>query len=99
MSNALFVPWGQTICLSPTQERGGGKHLSQTGGGDKHFYIEGGTNILPGQGGQTFYVGGGGAYDDDSEEMDVSEANFLVSEASKLSVGARILGARRALKF
>ena len=58
------------------------------------------------QGGQTFYVGGGGAYDDFVKEMNVSEANFLVSaaniivsEASKLSAGARILGARRALKF
>ena len=42
-------------------------------------------------------LGGGGAYDDVVEEMDVSEANFLVSaanifvsEASKLSAGARI---------
>ena len=55
---------------------------------------------------QTFYVGGGGAYDDVDEEMDVSEAKFhvsaaniFVSEASKLSAGARILRARRALKF
>ena len=47
------------------------------------------------------YVGGGGGNDhvDVDMEMDVSEANFLVSEASKLSAGARILGARRALKF
>ena len=44
-------------------------------------------------GAQTFFVG----YDDVDEEMDVSEANFLVSEgnisvskASKLSAGARI---------
>ena len=48
---------------------------------------------------QTFYVGGGGAYDDVDEEMNVSEANFLVSAASKFSAVARILGARRALKF
>ena len=49
-------------------------------------------------GGQTFYVWGGGAYDDVDEEIDVSEASFLVresnfffvSEASKLSAGARI---------
>ena len=44
------------------------------------------------------------AFDDVDEEIDVSEANFpvseaniLVSEESKLSAGARILGARRAL--
>ena len=41
-------------------------------------------------GGQTFYVGGGGTYDDVVEELVVSEANFLVSEVSKLSAGARI---------
>ena len=34
--------------------------------------------------------GGGGAYDDVDEEMFVSEANIFVSEASKLSAGARI---------
>ena len=50
-------------------------------------------------GGQTYFVGGGGAFDDEEEEIDVSEGNFLVSDASKLSVGAKILGARRALKF
>ena len=79
--------------------RGGDKHFSHTGG-DKHFHIEGGgTNIFTLRGGQTFYVWGGGAYDDVHEEMDVSEANFLVSvanifmsEASKLSAGAIILG-------
>ena len=49
------------------------------------------------EGGQTFYVGGGGAHDDVVEEMDVSLAKFLVSEVyifvsegSKLSTGARI---------
>ena len=31
-----------------------------------------------------------GGYDDVDEEMDVSEANFLVSQASKPSAGARI---------
>ena len=43
--------------------------------------------------GQTIFVEGGGGYDDDDddEEMDVSEANIVVSEASKLSAGARIL--------
>ena len=49
------------------------------------------TFLLWGEGGQTFYVRGGGAYDDVDEEVDVSEANFLVSKASKLSTGARIL--------
>ena len=66
-----------------------------------------GTNIFPTQvGGQTFFVGGSGGFDDVDEEIDVSEANFLLSEvnifvskASKLSAGARILGARRALQF
>ena len=63
--------------------------MHQGWGGDKHFF-----------------VGGGGAYDAVDEEMvvieanyPVSEANIFVSEASKLSAGARILGARRALKF
>ena len=43
-------------------------------------------------GGQTFYVGGGGGFDDVDEETDVSKANFLgsvanifVREARKLS--------------
>ena len=51
-----------------------------------------------GGGGQTFFVGGSGAYDAVNEEMVVSEANYPVSEAnifvskaSKLSAGARIL--------
>ena len=48
----------------------------------------------------TFYVQDVGRDDDvDGEEEDVSEANILVSEASKPSAGARILGARRAQKF
>ena len=42
--------------------------------------------------GQTFFVGGSGGFDDVDEEIDVSKA-------SKLSAEARILGARRALKF
>ena len=57
-----------------------------------------GTNIFASRrGGQTFFVGGGAGYDDVDEEIDVSEANFLVSkanilgsEASKLFTGARI---------
>ena len=52
----------------------------------------GGQTFLPHrrEGGQTFFVGGNGAYDDVDEEMVVSEANIFVSEASKLSAGARI---------
>ena len=41
--------------------------------------------------GQRFYVKDVGGDDDvDGEEEDVSEANILVSEASKLSAGTRI---------
>ena len=100
MCPLLFVPRGTNI--SYTQERGGDKHFSHTGGrgGDKHFYIEGGNSFtcgvedkhfyLWGWGGQTFFVEVGGAFDDVDEEMVVSVVNFLVSEASKLSAGARI---------
>ena len=50
--------------------------------------------------GQTFYVGGSGGYHDVDEEMDMRKANIFVSEASKVSVGARIFrGTYRALKF
>ena len=73
-----FVPRG-------THRRGGDKHFLDRVGregtniftlrGDEHFCIEGG---------QTFFVGVSGAYDDVDEEM-------VVSEASKLSAGARIL--------
>ena len=52
--------------------------------GDKHFYIEGGGTKIFTWGGQTSYVGGVGGYDDVDKEMDLSEA-------SKLSAGARIL--------
>ena len=34
-------------------------------------------------------AGGSGGYDAVDEEMDVSEANILVSEANKLSTGPR----------
>ena len=44
---------------------------------------------MGGGGGQTFYVGGSAGHDGD-EEMDVSVAKILVSEASKLFAGARI---------
>ena len=51
----------------------------------------GGQTFLPHRGGQTFYVEDVGGDDDvDGEEEDVSEANILVSEASKLAAGARI---------
>ena len=63
-------------------QRGGDKHFCHTGG-DKQFYTE--------RGGQTFYVEDvGGDDNDDREKEDVSEANIHVSEASKLSAGARI---------
>ena len=71
--HVLFVPGGQTICLSPrgtniscTQERGGQTFLTHRRGGDKHF------SHTVGRGGQTFFVGGGGDHDDVDEEMDVS---------------------------
>ena len=57
--------------------------LEGAGGGDKHFYTE--------KGGQTFYVKDVGGDDDvDGEEEDVSEADILWNEASKLSAGDRI---------
>ena len=93
----MFVPRGTNI--SYTQERGD-KHFSHTGGWANIFALRGGETFLHRVGGrQTFFVGGSGAYDDvdEEEEMVVSEANFLgsgannfVSEASKLSAGARI---------
>ena len=70
---------GVLFCMSTLEE--GGKNFLQTLGAE---------NIFTSRGGQTFYVGGGSAYDDDDEEMDVTKANNLVSEASKLSAGARI---------
>ena len=69
---------------------------------DKHFLHreEGGgvhTFQIHRRVGQTFLHRGGGGYDDVEEERDVSKVNFLVSkanifvsEASKLSTGARI---------
>ena len=66
------------------------------------------TNIFTHKGAHTFNVVDCGCHDDVGvdEVMHVSKANFLVSkanilvsEASKHSAGARILGARRALKF
>ena len=85
MCPLLFVPGDKQFVCPP-----GDKHFLHTGGG-------GGTNIFAFRGGQTFFVGGRGAYGDVDEEMVVSAANFLgsrannfVSEASKLSAGARI---------
>ena len=63
------------------------KHFSHTGGGDKHTM--GYKHLKQGEG-QTFFVGCGGGYDDVDELMNVSEANIVLSEASKLSAGARI---------
>ena len=49
---------------------------------------------------ESSHVGIGGVYDDDGGvEKVVSKVSIFVSEASELSTGARILGARRALKF
>ena len=87
MSNVLFVPGGTNNFH--TQQGGTNIFHTQVGGtniftlrGDKHFCIEGGD--------KHFFVGGGVAYDDVDEEIVVSEANIFVSEASKLSAGARI---------
>ena len=57
---------------------------THSGGEDKHFPHTGGTNIYVG--------GGGGGYDVDDheeEEEDVSEANIVMSEVSKLSAGSQ----------
>ena len=62
MCHVLFVPGGQTFL----SHRRGGTNISYTqeGEGDKHFsHTGGGTNI---------FFGGGGAYDDVVEELDVS---------------------------
>ena len=69
---------GQTFLTH--RREGADKHFSHTGG-DKHFHIEGGgQTFLLWKGGQTFFVGCGGSYDDD--DLDVSEASYLVSEAN-----------------
>ena len=65
-------------------------------------YLPWGTNIFHThmrRGGTNIFVGGSGGFGDVDEEIVVSEANISVSKASKLSAGARILVARRALKF
>ena len=95
----LFVPGGQTN-FSYRSEGGQTVCLPPGEGGSKHFSYKGGTNIFvsrgvqsfyTGRGEQIFYDGGAGGYDDFEEEMNVNEANFLVSKVSKLSAGARIL--------
>ena len=74
-----------------------GTNIFHTQGGTNIFTLRGGQTFLHREGGQTFFVGGGGGHDDVDEEMDVSflvsEANIFVSEASKLSAGARIVRA------
>ena len=51
--------------------------------GQIFFSHRGGTNLFALRaGGRKFFVGGGGGYDDVDEEIDVSEASFLVSEAN-----------------
>ena len=82
-----FFPHRRGGNISYTQEVGGDKLFSHTGGGQT-FYL--------GRWGQTFFVGGSGGFDDVDKEIDVSKANNFVSEASKLFAEARILGARRA---
>ena len=77
--------------FSHTEE--GGTNIFHQGGQGQTFLTHlGGTNIFTHMGGQTFSAGSDGGNDDvdGEEEEDVSEANILVSEASKLSAGARI---------
>ena len=70
----MFVPQGTSIFLHTGE---GGRQTFLT-----HRRKGGGQTFLLWKGGQTFYVGGGGAYDDVVEDLVVSKANFLVSEAS-----------------
>ena len=78
-SPPIVCPRGTNISL--TRERRGTNisHTQEEGWG-QIFFTHGGR-------GQTFFVG---AYDAVNEEMVVSEVNIFVSEASKLSAGARI---------
>ena len=70
---------------------GWGKHFYTIWGGGQTFLHHGGDIFTQGGEGQTFSVGGDGGDDVDGKDEDVSEANTLASEASKLSTGARIL--------
>ena len=87
MCHVLFVPGGQTFLA---HRRGGGQTFLT-------HRREGGQTFFTQRGGQAFVVGGGGGYEDVDEEIDVSEASFLVIQASKLSAGARILVAHNCL--
>ena len=72
---------------------GGVKHFPHTVGGTNIFHTQGGQTFLHMGGTNIFVGGGGGGYDVDDhkeEEENVSKANIVVSEASKLSAGARI---------
>ena len=70
----------------------GGTNIFATQGGTNNFTLKGGgKHFCTERGGQTFYVKDVGGDDDvDGEEEDVSEANILVSKASRLFAGARI---------
>ena len=93
MCYVLFVPRGQTICLSPR----GQTFLTNRGG--QTFLHHWGENILHKVVDEHFVGIGGGDNDVDGEEEDVSEANIFVSEASKLSAGARILRGPKGLEI
>ena len=60
-------PGGQTILK---HRRGGTNVFASKGEGGQTFLL---------WGGKTFFVVGGGGYDDVDEEMDVSKGNFLAS--------------------
>ena len=88
----LFVPGGQTICLSP-----GDKHFSHTGGGgtNKLFVPRGQTFLTHRGGGQTFFFIHRGTNIFLMMMIiveNVSGANIPSSEARKPPAGTRILG-------
>ena len=66
----MFVPGGQTFL---THRREGGQTI---------LTHRRGTNIFKQRGGQTFYVGGSGGYDDVYEVMDISEVNLFANSMS-----------------
>ena len=70
----------------------GGQTFSTHSWGDNIFHTQGGQTFLY-MGGTNIFVGaGGGGYDVDDheeEEEDVSEANIVMSEVSKLSAGSQ----------
>ena len=86
----MFVPRGQTF----STHSGGGTNISNTHSwGENIRPHTGGTNIFTHGRGTNIFVGaGGGSYDVDDheeEEEDVSEANIVMSEVSKLSAGSQ----------